>query len=100
MGPVDADPLRKAFTDARKRNFEAEIFDHPKSTESINVYLTDSRGIVIFDSDGGRREGLDYWLGNTVLAVAAMLASRRLSGFEQARNPVLNNCRQMTIFSL
>jgi len=55
----ESDELRKAFEGAHRRKFRARIFEHTKTRIGINVYLTDSKGLVIFDSDGGRREGKD-----------------------------------------
>jgi two-component system sensor histidine kinase CreC len=55
-----ADELRNAFAGAHRREIEARIFEHTKRTVGIHVYLTDSKGVVVFDSDGGRREGEDY----------------------------------------
>lgn len=59
-GGFDDTRLRRAFEDARERQFKALIFDHVKSRVGLHAYLTDSRGRVLFDSDGGRREGEDY----------------------------------------
>lgn len=56
----DREPLRDAFNAAHKRQFKAKIYDHLKRSVGIHVYLTDKDGIVIFDTDDGRREGLDY----------------------------------------
>ena len=56
----NAPAMRQAFDKARARRFEARIFDHLKQQVGINAYLTDNKGVVIFDSDGGKREGLDY----------------------------------------
>ncbi|MEO5917856.1 MAG: two-component system sensor histidine kinase CreC [Luteolibacter sp.] len=55
-----SDELRKAFEGAHGRELQARIFEHTKRKVGIHVYLTDSKGIVIFDSDGGRREGQDF----------------------------------------
>ncbi|NJR42602.1 MAG: hypothetical protein HC767_07980 [Akkermansiaceae bacterium] len=52
--------LREAFTGAHQREIKAEIFDHFKSHVGLQMYLTDKNGIVLFDSDGGRKEGEDY----------------------------------------
>jgi two-component system sensor histidine kinase CreC len=59
-GELRADDLRETFSEAHKRRFKATIFEHVKSRIGINVYLTDREGIVIFDSDGGVREGQDF----------------------------------------
>ncbi len=52
--------LRSAFDRAHARSFDSKIFDHLKHNVGIHAYITDSKGIVIFDSDNGRRLGLDY----------------------------------------
>jgi len=52
--------LRQAFDRAHARRFDSLIFDHLKHQVGINAYLTDTKGFVLFDSDGGRREGRDY----------------------------------------
>ena len=50
-----ADQLREAFAGAHGRVIEARIFEHMKRSVGIHAYLTDTKGVVIFDSDGGRR---------------------------------------------
>jgi two-component system sensor histidine kinase CreC len=57
---VDNTLLRKAFSGARRRKFEARIFHHFKTGVGINIYVTDRSGTVLFDSHDGRREGLDF----------------------------------------
>lgn len=57
---LDTERLRAVFDGSHDRRFHAQIFDHLKEHVGINAYLTDSKGVVIFDSDGGRREGKDY----------------------------------------
>lgn len=59
-GELRSEYLRETFSEAHKRKFEALIFNHLKTKVGINVYLTDRKGIVIFDSDRGLREGKDY----------------------------------------
>ena len=59
-GNFKADDLRAAFAGARGRPLEAQIFEHMKREVGIHAYLTDAKGIVIFDSDHGRREGENY----------------------------------------
>lgn len=57
---LDSAQLHQAFEGAHGRIIQARIFDHLKSGIGIHAYLTDSKGMVIFDSDRGRREGQDY----------------------------------------
>jgi two-component system, OmpR family, sensor histidine kinase CreC len=52
--------LRDAFGSVHGRVLAAEIFEHTKRHVGIQAYLTDSKGIVVFDTDSGRREGLDF----------------------------------------
>ncbi len=59
MGKEDAN-LSEAFGRAHGRVFEAHIFDHVKRGVGIHAYLTNGEGIVVLDTDGGKREGLDY----------------------------------------
>lgn len=51
--------LRTAFSKAHGRVFNSKIFDHVKTRVGINAYVTDPEGIVVFDSEGGQREGQD-----------------------------------------
>lgn len=48
-----------------ERRLEARIWGHARERSSIGVYVTDSGGRVLFDSEG-RREGLDYARWNDV----------------------------------
>ena len=70
---VKTDELRNVFTSAHGRKIEARIFEHTKRTVGIHVYLTDVKGVVFFDSEGGRREGEDY---TTKRDVARTLAGK------------------------
>lgn len=58
--PPDVRGLREAFDQAHERQLRAQIFDHLKTRMAMDAYLTDARGIVLFDSDGGRRVGQDF----------------------------------------
>lgn len=59
-GAVDLEGLRQEWDAARNREFSAKIYGITKTTLEMNAYVTDERGIVIFDSDGGRSEGQDF----------------------------------------
>jgi two-component system sensor histidine kinase CreC len=56
----DFTTLRSAFSEAHQRRFNALIFEHEKISVGLHLYVTDTTGRVLFDTDGGRREGLDY----------------------------------------
>lgn len=60
LAAAGAADLHQAFDRAHARRFHALIFDHLKQQVGTHLYLTDDRGIVRFDSDGGKREGEDY----------------------------------------
>ena len=51
--------LHQLFDRAHARRFDALVFDLHKRQIGTHVYLTDSKGVVVFDSDGGKREGMD-----------------------------------------
>lgn len=59
-GRIDVSRFRAGFESAYRREFLAKIYQLEKSEIRTQVYVTDERGIVIFDSDGGKREGQDY----------------------------------------
>jgi two-component system, OmpR family, sensor histidine kinase CreC len=52
--------LHQAFEGAHRRVIKAKIFSHLKKDVGIHAYLTNSSGLVIFDSDRGLREGEDF----------------------------------------
>lgn len=56
---LDPAALHQVFKNTHDRVVKAQIFDHLKTKIGIQAYITDASGKVIFDSDGGRREGLD-----------------------------------------
>jgi len=58
-GNLDTAKLRDAFTGVHKRRFQSLIFEHLKDHVGIDAYLTDDKGVVLFDSQNGRREGMD-----------------------------------------
>lgn len=77
-GNPDQDILRQAFASAQRHHIAAEIYGHKKTSIGLNAYLTDANGLVLFDSDHGRREGQDLSRYNDVL--------RTLSGQYGARS--------------
>ena len=59
-GVIDLAMLRRAWSSAHARPFTAQIYDFTKVTLDMNALVTDARGLVLFDSDAGKAEGLDY----------------------------------------
>ncbi|RYD32149.1 MAG: two-component system sensor histidine kinase CreC, partial [Verrucomicrobiaceae bacterium] len=56
----NAEELAAAFEGAHGRVLQARIFEHTKRKVGVHVYVTDVKGVVIFDSNKGKREGEDY----------------------------------------
>ncbi len=59
-GTISVDRLREAFAHVAERSIAAKIYDVLKTKVEMRVYVTDSRGIVLFDSDGPANIGADY----------------------------------------
>ncbi len=59
-GTLVTEPLRAAMRDALGRSFKATIYNIEKTAIDLRVYVTDSKGIVLYDSANGRDEGQDY----------------------------------------
>lgn len=57
---------RELFRAVYQRNLETRIYQLKKFFVDMRVYVTDNRGIVIFDSSEGRDEGKDYSRWNDV----------------------------------
>ncbi len=64
---IDLAPLRRAFDAAASRPLAARVYSVQKTAVDLRVYLTDSAGLVLYDSEGGRDEGRDYSRWNDVL---------------------------------
>jgi two-component system sensor histidine kinase CreC len=58
--------LHAAMKAAEARRFKALIFNVTKDRVDLRLYVTDEKGIVVFDSDGGGAEGQDYSRWNDV----------------------------------
>jgi len=65
-GTIETAEFRRSFDEACRRQLSAKIYDMVKTRVDLRVYVTDERGVVIFDSDGGRDEGKDYSRWNDV----------------------------------
>jgi len=56
---IPVDGLREAFADLAKRPVSAQIYQLNKTQVDERLYLTDAKGIVLFDSEG-KEEGRDF----------------------------------------
>ncbi len=63
----DATTLRAAFAETQQHRIKAKIYNHTKTTLGLNAYITDTQGLVLFDSHQGQREGKDFSEYNDVL---------------------------------
>lgn len=59
-GRIDAARVRDAIDGAFHRRFDALVYTLKKERVDVRVYVTDVAGRVLYDSDGGRDEGMDY----------------------------------------
>lgn len=60
MPAIPAERLREAFRRVYQRPLRAKINEVVKTKVDLRMYVTDSAGKVLFDSEGGRDEGKDY----------------------------------------
>jgi len=60
QGDLDQAALQEAFDVVHRRELEAPIYDVVKRSVDLHVYLTDAKGVVLFDSQGGEAVGEDY----------------------------------------
>jgi anti-sigma regulatory factor (Ser/Thr protein kinase) len=65
VGVIDIAPFRRAFAGLYERRLDAQIYRLKKTEVDLRVYVTDRRGIVLFDSSG-KDEGEDYSRWNDV----------------------------------
>ncbi|HSP41289.1 MAG TPA: HAMP domain-containing protein, partial [Luteolibacter sp.] len=59
-GKLRGEELATAFEAAHQRRFVARIYEYLKTSVGLHAYITDSTGRVIFDSENGRRTGMDF----------------------------------------
>lgn len=65
-GDTALQQLDEAFRRLQLRRFSAQIYELEKTSVDIQVYVTDDKGIVIFDTDGAKAVGQDYSRWNDV----------------------------------
>lgn len=63
---LNLDLLRASFEHGYDRHLNAKIYDLLKTQMNLRVYVTDTLGTVLFDSEGGTDEGKDYSHWNDV----------------------------------
>lgn len=60
QGNFKADEFYRVFDEARGRNVAAQIYEMRKNSVDLSVYITDAKGIVLFDSDNRETIGQDF----------------------------------------
>ena len=59
-GDLRLQRFEQAFARVKARRFSAQIYEFEKTSVDIRVYVTNDKGIVIYDSDDGKALGEDY----------------------------------------
>src|SRR5689334_16456099 len=59
MGPATVE-LQRVFTSYKARAIQARIFDVEKGAPALDVYVTDTRGIVLYSSADPSDVGRDF----------------------------------------
>ncbi len=59
-GVIDAGRVKAVLEGAFERRFAAKVYSITKTQVDLRVYVTDGRGRVVYDSDGGREVGMDF----------------------------------------
>src|SRR4026209_815711 len=59
-GQLSADEFYKVFDDAYGRKIAAQIYEMKKNSVDLGVYITDAKGIVVFDSTSRESIGKDF----------------------------------------
>jgi two-component system sensor histidine kinase CreC len=76
-GALDLTAIRRASESAQQREFSAQIYSLHKTSLSTHLYVTDRRGVVLYDSDGGKAEGQDYsWRRDVRFTLAGEYGAR------------------------
>ena len=65
-GAIDPGSVRTAFDGAYQRKLDARVYSIQKTNIDLRIYVTDVKGRVLYDSDGGKAEGEDYSRWNDV----------------------------------
>lgn len=73
-GALDPRQLKEVFEGVKRRQFEAKIYSVTKTSVASHIYLADSSGVIVYDSDGGKAEGRNY--GELYRDVRLTLAGR------------------------
>jgi two-component system, OmpR family, sensor histidine kinase CreC len=59
-GKINTVDFNTVFKEVHERHFSAQIYDITKSTVDSQIYITDNKGIVLFDSGDPENVGKDF----------------------------------------
>ena len=65
-GAIDVSGLGRIFAKVSQKKISARIYGLTKTDINIQAYVTDARGVVLYDSKGGRSVGRDFSRWNDV----------------------------------
>jgi two-component system sensor histidine kinase CreC len=82
---LDVEPLRRLFQGVEARELDARIYEIVKRDVDLDVYMTDARGIVLFDSRGPQTLGRDYSKWRDVSRTLAGRYGARVRSSREAR---------------
>lgn len=67
-GKINTALFKETFRDVQTRTISARIHDFTKRDMDLRVYITETKGVVLFDSENGEATGRDYSRWNDVYA--------------------------------
>lgn len=97
---IDLDFLNKNFNNLKNKNLSAKIYEVEKTKLSFGIYVTDDKGLVIYDSIDSSRVGKNYSQWNDVfLSLKGKYGARttynedagRFSGVVFVGSPIIKN---------
>lgn len=59
-GKLDLTAINAAMSDLRNRTFSAKIYNIHKNAVDLHIYITDAKGILLYDSTGENKPGADF----------------------------------------
>ncbi len=66
MKASPCDSIKTVFSSVTRKKISSRIYGLTKSDINLQVYVTDSKGVVQYDSNGGKNEGKDFSRWNDV----------------------------------
>lgn len=82
-GGFDPGSFREAMDAAHRRTIHAEIHKHLKESVGTHIYVTDARGVVLFDSGHPARVGEDFSRENDVFLALRGKYGKRSSRWDE-----------------